>query len=135
MSMAPAIISEQTAAGVRLALAGGWTIDAGSKLERQAERHGRGAAGAAQGDDRSLRVEHMDTAGAWLIDRSRQALEAHGVAAEIVGAQPEHTILLHEAHFRPADTPAQRRTPPLTSLLADIGESVYDAGMRSSSAA
>ena len=45
------------------------------------------------------KVEHMDTAGAWLIDRSRQGLVTQGVDAEIVGARPEYTLLLPKRIF------------------------------------
>ena len=70
----------------------------------------------------------MDTAGAWVIDRSRQSLAARGVEARFVGARPEHAILLREAHFRPTEAPPHREMLTLTSLVADIGESVYTAG-------
>ena len=129
MSVAPAIAFEETPGGVRLHLTGVWTIEAGAKLERQANAilgaadHGGGTALIDLSE-----LDHMDTAGAWLIDRSRQTLEAHGVDAEIVGARLEHTILLHEARFRPTDTPARVVHPTLTSLLADVGSSVYGAG-------
>jgi phospholipid/cholesterol/gamma-HCH transport system permease protein len=129
MSTAPAIAFEKTPGGVRLILTGGWTIEAGAKLERQADA----MLGAANGGGGKALIDlseldHMDTAGAWLIDRSRQALEAHGIDAEIVGARPEYTMLLHEAHFRPTDTPERLVHPTLTSLLADVGSSVYGAG-------
>jgi len=128
MSTAPAITSEQTAAGVRLALAGGWTIDAGSLLERWADALVSTAAAAGQATIDLSAVSRMDTAGAWVIDRSRESLAARGVAAKFVGARPEHAILLREAHFRSVETPEPRGGHSLTSLLADIGESVYGAG-------
>src|SRR5580692_3907490 len=104
MSTAPSIALEKTPDGVRLTLSGGWIIEAGAKLEREADA----MLGAADGEAREALIdlselEQLDTAGAWVIDRSRQALEAHGLAAEIVGARPEHTLLLNEAHFRPTD--------------------------------
>src|SRR5579862_6191605 len=98
MSTAPAITSEETADGVRLALAGGWTIDAGSQLERRAAALMAAADGAhAASIDLSL-IERMDTAGAWIIDRSRRSLAERGVAARFIGARPEHALLLREAH-------------------------------------
>ena len=74
------------------------------------------------------RIERMDTAGAWIIDRSRQSLTDRGVAARFVGARPEHALLLREAHFRPTKPPPPRATLTLTHLVADIGESVVVAG-------
>jgi phospholipid/cholesterol/gamma-HCH transport system permease protein len=128
MSMAPAVTDEKTADGVRLALAGGWTIDAGAQLEKRADALVALAGGARAATIDLQRVDQMDTAGAWVIDRSRQSLAARGVEATIVGARPEHAILLREAHFRPTEAPPRREPPTLSSLVADIGESVCVAG-------
>ena len=128
MSIAPAIAHENTPSGVRLTLSGGWTIDAGAKLEQGAGAMLGMVDGAAAALIDLSQVEQMDTAGAWLIDRSRQALAERGIAAQVVGARPEHAILLSEAHFRPTETPERPEPPTLTSLLADIGASVYEAG-------
>ena len=128
MPTAPAITSEKTAGGVRVALAGGWTINAGSQLEKRATALLAAAGGAREAAIDLSQVDHMDTAGAWVIDRSRQSLAASGVEARFVGARPEHAILLREAHFRPTEAPAHRKILTLTSLVGDIGESVYTAG-------
>ncbi|MGD1038130.1 MAG: ABC transporter permease [Roseiarcus sp.] len=128
MSMAPAITSEKTAGGVRVALAGGWTINAGSQLEKRANALTALAVGARDATIDLSQIDSMDTAGAWVIDRSRQSLAANGVDARIAGARPEHAILLREAHFRPIEAPPHRAAPTLSSLVADIGESVYAAG-------
>jgi phospholipid/cholesterol/gamma-HCH transport system permease protein len=126
--MAPAITSEKTAGGVRVALAGGWTINAGSQLEKRANALTALAVGARDATIDLSQIDSMDTAGAWVIDRSRQSLAANGVDARIAGARPEHAILLREAHFRPIEAPPHRAAPTLSSLVADIGESVYAAG-------
>jgi phospholipid/cholesterol/gamma-HCH transport system permease protein len=128
MPTAPAITSEKTAGGVRVALAGGWTVGAGSQLEKRADALMALAGGARQATIDLAQVDRMDTAGAWVIDRSRQSLAARGVDARFVGARPEHAILLREAHFRPIEAPPRRNVLTLTSLVADIGESVYTAG-------
>jgi phospholipid/cholesterol/gamma-HCH transport system permease protein len=128
MPIAPAIACEQTAAGVRLDLSGGWTIDAGARLEQGAGALLSYAQGVRQAVIDLSGVEHMDTAGAWVIDRSMQALAAQGAATEVVGALPEHAMLLKEAHYRPVETAEPHGPPTLTSLLADIGGSVYGAG-------
>jgi len=128
MSTAPAVTSQRNADGVRLALAGGWTVEAGSQLEKRANALIALAGGARAATIDLAQIDQMDTAGAWVIDRSRQSLTARGVAATMVGARPEHAILLREAHFRPMEAPPRREAPTLSSLLADIGESVYTAG-------
>ncbi len=127
MPIAPAIACERTAAGVRLAFAGGWTIDFGARLEKEADALVADAEGAHDALIDLSDVEAMDTAGAWIIDRSVQALAERGIATQVVGARPEHAILLKEAHYRPVETAEPRAPPTLTSLLADIGESVYGA--------
>jgi len=127
MPIAPAIASQRTAAGVRLGLAGDWTIDGGRELERAADAL---VADAQEERDAQIDlsgVEHLDTAGAWVIDRSLQTLSDRGVATQVIGARPEHAILLKEAHFRPTEAAERPEAPTLTSLLADIGESVYGA--------
>ena len=129
MSVAPAITSETSGGGVRLALAGGWTIDAGSQLERHAHEIVTSATGAHAATIDLSGIERMDTAGAWVIDRSRESLAAQGVAAEFVGANPAHAILLEEARFRLVEPPKPHNRHSLISLLADIGESVYGAGV------
>ena len=88
MPIAPAIVSERTAAGVRLAFAGGWTIDFGARLEKQADALGSDAEDAHEALIDLSGVEAMDTAGAWVIDRSVQALTARGVTTQVVGARP-----------------------------------------------
>jgi len=129
MSAAPAIASQKSADSVSVALTGAWTIDAGSELEKRADALTTLARGARAATIDLSRVDHMDTAGAWVIDRSRQMLAAQGVAAEIVGARPEHAILLSEARFRPVKAPPPPAIPTLASLVADIGESVCGAGL------
>jgi phospholipid/cholesterol/gamma-HCH transport system permease protein len=128
MPTAPAITSQRTAGGVRVALAGGWTVNAGSQLEKRANALLAAARGAREATIDLSQVDRMDTAGAWIIDRSRESLAAQGVAAQFAGVRPEHAVLLREAHFRPVETPPRREAPTLTSLVADIGESVYLAG-------
>ncbi len=129
MSTAPAVTSQRNADGVRLALAGGWTVEAGSQLEKRANALVALAGGARAATIDLSQVDQMDTAGAWVIDRSRHSLAARGVEATTVGARPEHAILLREAHYRPVEAPPRREILTLTSLVADVGESVYAAGV------
>ena len=128
MSSAPSTKSEKTAEGLRFSLAGDWTVNSGKLAEAEAE----GMVDAADGAKRATidlgGVEHLDTAGAWLIDRSRAQLKMAGVEADYARAQPEHKILLDEAHYRVFEAPPRPHVPPLILVLSDIGESVYTAG-------
>lgn len=128
MPTAPKISSETSADGVLIALSGDWTLSSGAFLERQAE-----ALLAAVGQNRKASLDistlgRLDTAGAWIIDRSRHDLAERGVDASLEGVRDEHATLLREASYRPAPiVPERAVTTPIT-LLADVGESVYESG-------
>jgi phospholipid/cholesterol/gamma-HCH transport system permease protein len=128
MPSAPSTKSEKTGQGVRLSLGGDWTVNSG----RLAEVEAHGLIDAAHGAQRATidlgGIEQLDTAGAWLIDRSRAQLAAAGIEANYARAQPEYKILLEEAHYRVFEAPHRPHPPPLVALLSDIGESVYTAG-------
>ena len=129
MSMAPGIASESSADGIRLALTGDWTLRAGAGLEREAASIvAKGAAAQRATLDISA-IRSLDTAGAWLIDRSRQSLAASGVEAALTGVREEHATLLRAAAYHSTDAPPRRHGPSATALLADVGRSVYGAGV------
>jgi phospholipid/cholesterol/gamma-HCH transport system permease protein len=129
MSLAPTIASETSTDGVILALTGDWTLRAGAGLEQQAAALMAAADGAPRATLDISAIESLDTAGAWLIDRSRQSMSAAGVEAELTGVRAEHATLLRAAHYRPVDAPPHRHGPSATALLADVGESVYVSGV------
>jgi phospholipid/cholesterol/gamma-HCH transport system permease protein len=129
VSLAPTIANEKSGGGVTLTLSGDWTLGAGAGLERQAEAIFAAARSSGRANLDISAIESLDTAGAWLIDRSRQALAAAGVEAALTGARAEHVTLLNAAHYRPIAPPPPRRAPSVAALVADIGESVYLAGV------
>jgi phospholipid/cholesterol/gamma-HCH transport system permease protein len=128
MPSAPSTRSERTGEGVRVSLIGDWTVHAGRAAEVEAD----GIVAAADGARRATidlgGVEQLDTAGAWLIDRSRTQLTTGGMEVVYARAHPEHKILLSEAHYRVFDAPTRPHVPPLLLVLSDIGESVYLSG-------
>jgi phospholipid/cholesterol/gamma-HCH transport system permease protein len=128
MSSAPSTTSEKTDEGVRLLLAGDWSVLAGQQAEKQADELVRAANGAKHATIDLGGVEHLDTAGAWLIDRSKAQLAAEGIEADYARTQPEHKLLLDEAHDRVFETTKRLHVAPLIALLSDVGESVYGAG-------
>jgi phospholipid/cholesterol/gamma-HCH transport system permease protein len=129
MSLSPTVESRESADGVDLALTGAWTLNAGAGLERRADELVAAAGHAARARLDVSAVERLDTAGAWIIDRSRQSLAAAGVDASLVGVRPEHATLLREAHYREMEHAPHRHAPAASSLLSDVGESVYVAGV------
>ena len=117
MPMAPAITSETTAGGVRVALTGGWTINAGSQLEKRASALTALAAGARDATIDLSRIDQMDTAGAWVIDRSRQSLAARGVDADDRRrAARARDLASRGALSRRSKAPPPRDVPTLSSL-------------------
>ena len=128
MSDAPSILSERNGESVRLALAGGWTVETSRAAERQADDLVDAASGAKNATIDLAGIEHLDTAGAWLIDRAQAQLAAAGIATAYARARPDHSILLQEAHYRVFDAPPRPRPHPLLEILSDIGQSVVAAG-------
>ena len=128
MGEAPGILSQTYPDGVSVALSGDWTIEAGAGLERESEALVRSVLGAARAVLDISEVGALDTAGAWIIDRSRQALVTTGVHAELIGVRPEHATLLREARFRQTEAPPPRHSLLPLALIGDVGESVYIVG-------
>ena len=113
---------------IRVALTGSWTIDASAGLERGASTM-VAQAGAERGRGSAAvfdlgRVERLDTAGAWLVDRSRRALAAQGIETTLERLRPEFKILLDEVEGRDGTAPPIRQGFSVVGLLADIGEGV-----------
>jgi phospholipid/cholesterol/gamma-HCH transport system permease protein len=99
-------------------------VDASRAIEAGAEALIAAAGEAKRATLDCAGVGRMDTAGAWLLDRARQALAARGVATDIQRLRPEYEILLREARFRQFETKRPPRTNALVGMLAGIGGSV-----------
>lgn len=113
-----------------LTAGGDWTIDEARSLDdglrsvklgrlRHAEFHLAG-------------VDRLDTAGAWLIDRTRAALVGAGAEVQLVGLREEHQGLMN----RVLEIGALEKLPPppgrgLVDLLAQLGEAIVDGLTRS----
>ena len=120
----PSFLTARAEGGVRLQLVGNWTIEASKAIEKSAARLKTESEGSHSVALDLSSLGRMDTAGAWLIDRTRQELEAKGIAVELEGARPEVTILLKEAGFRTYEPPKVVQGNRVLDMLADIGESV-----------
>ena len=131
MSVAPSVGREIGADGLVFSLSGDWTIAFGSALEASATS----LASPSWKPDRARRaildlsaVDRMDTAGAWIIDRSRALLEQAGMRAAYRGARPEYALLIKEAGYKPEEIPRRRSPSHTIALLSAVGESVYVSG-------
>ena len=127
MSAAPSFAGNPTADGVNFALAGDWTLAAGARLETAAAALAREGRGRRRAVIDISAIGALDTAGAWIIDRTRQTLASAGVEANLEGVKPEHATLLREAGFRPTTAPQRKRRHVAVTLIADIGETVVQA--------
>ncbi|WP_424361128.1 ABC transporter permease [Methylocystis parvus] len=115
--------------GARLALAGDWTLAASRRLEEKAQEIvDLGSRENFVTIDLS-RVSRLDTAGAWLINRSRRMLAGANVGVALEHARPEHDIMLEEAAYRDFEPPARSRVPALLQLLEDFGRAVVSGLM------
>ncbi|WP_026607957.1 ABC transporter permease [Methylocapsa acidiphila] len=124
----PTFSSRRAGDAIWLSLAGHWTLDASAEIEAGAKALlTEGGAGRRAILDLGG-VARLDTAGAWLIDRTRQQLSARGVAAELASIRPEFGILLEEAGYRALNAPPRKRKSYAVDLLADVGQSVASAG-------
>ena len=124
----PEFSSQRLGDTVTLNLGGRWTVDASAAIEARADALLVESDGARRVVLDLGRVARLDTAGAWLIDRARQTLDAKGVDARLELVRPEYEILLREARYHALAVPRPPSGSYLIALLADIGESVVSAG-------
>jgi len=100
---------------------GNWTLDGICKLELQVDKFHWPQASAITFDGSAIQA--MDTAGAWLLFRTQQALEKAGQSIILQGFQAHHTDLLHMMKTYAAERPTM--PPPPLNLLESIGRYTY----------
>ncbi|MBL8589507.1 MAG: ABC transporter permease [Methylobacteriaceae bacterium] len=108
-----------------LRLSGDWTVNTAAAAEAVAEEI------AARATARTLDLSglgRLDTAGAWIIDRTRAELAERGVVVAYAGARPEHQTLLSESQYRVFDEPERVEPGFFVSFFGDIGQSVVAFG-------
>jgi phospholipid/cholesterol/gamma-HCH transport system permease protein len=124
----PPDVVEQTSGGVkRLSLTGAWTLAASRRLERQAKsivQQGR-KAGTVVLD--MSQIARLDTAGALLLNRIREALAGAGATVTVEGATADHQLLLDETSFAAVPAGKARSGFLIVELLADLGLSLVNA--------
>ncbi|WP_119461784.1 MlaE family lipid ABC transporter permease subunit [Rhodospirillaceae bacterium SYSU D60014] len=110
-----------------IAIGGRWTLEAAKSLDASLQRLLPAGARSARFDLAPL--EELDTAGAWLIERTRLAFDAAGVPVTISGVHPEHAQLLDRvAEAGPPPPPMVRaRKVPGVDFVAGVGEGAVAA--------
>jgi len=113
----------QTPGGARAELTGRWVI---AELAAVNEAlHGWRPAGREQVVLDLAGLQRLDTAGAWLLHRTRKELREQGLAADYANVRPEHAALLAQAERN--DQPCEVAPPRVNSLLRVLAE--IGAGM------
>jgi phospholipid/cholesterol/gamma-HCH transport system permease protein len=108
----------------RIAFGGCWTIGEAEQLDKEVKFiHVR--IGKTFIFDFS-EVERMDTAGAWLIHRTRKNLEKGGAEVIFDSISPEYGVLLDEVAANDQPPPLFPRTNPLMEWVARTGEVTLD---------
>jgi phospholipid/cholesterol/gamma-HCH transport system permease protein len=111
-----------------LAVGGAWTIGASARLDREL----RGLK-AEKGniDIDASKLEKLDSSGAWLLLRTRRALEAGG--AKVSGpelAENYRPLLESLEHAKPVAAPRPRRHDSFLRRLYKIGKATVHAGQQ-----
>jgi phospholipid/cholesterol/gamma-HCH transport system permease protein len=110
----------------RMAARGRWITSQLTRVADELDRAPPGGAGEATID--LAAVTAMDTAGAWLVERTRARLAAAGATVELAGVQPDHLRLIERV--RRAGLPERlppRRHPSLIDVVANLGEATIDS--------
>lgn len=109
------------AAAVKVRCAGAWTVQGIARLEQRMETLFWPDAGDLVID--AAAISALDTAGAWLLQRTVRALEQRGRNVRINGLRPEFSALLQLIAAR-AITP-EHAAPAGDGLLARIGQHTW----------
>ncbi len=120
MTVNPSFATEPSPDGLRLRLSGRWTISAPG-LEGQADALLMAAPARRHVIFDLSALAAMDTAGAWLIDRARDAAAKAGAETMLEGATSAYEILLQEARYRDFEKTEPQRGSALVALLTKVG--------------
>jgi phospholipid/cholesterol/gamma-HCH transport system permease protein len=124
MPAKPAFTTKIVGERLHLIVTGTWTINASADLEHAARDLLAAAHSALKITIDLDKVERIDTAGAWLVDRVRTDLLAHGIDAEYGVTKTEFALLLSEAKYQEFPHKLEKQGNLFTNILADVGETV-----------
>lgn len=113
--------------GATLSVAGAWRIGDFERLSREISAQAAGIPGSAATLDLGA-VSALDTAGAWLVERTRRELAARGVTVAVVGATPAAAALLATVAERaPAPRAEEVREAAGPRLVRSLGLGTIEA--------
>ncbi len=112
--------TEQQGETLLLSAGGSWETASLAQLDVGLRRLARARVRAARIDLGA--VDNMDTAGAWLLYRTRKELRARGVAAEFQGAKPAHAEILNRIETGDVEQTLERdEVGPVLAMVERVG--------------
>ncbi|WP_119167599.1 ABC transporter permease [Algihabitans albus] len=87
-----------------------------------------GAGGATEAVLDLSAVKRLDTAGAWLVDRTRKQLAQQGLAVSLAGVGPAREALLQKIQQRQPCPEPPKRPGALITILTDLGKATVETG-------
>jgi phospholipid/cholesterol/gamma-HCH transport system permease protein len=124
----PYFSSQRSGDELMVQLGGRWTAGRSTLVEDEVEALMEEARAARRVTLDLAGVERLDTLGAWVLNRVRHEVGEAGIAADFRGARPEQRILLDEIAYRGFQKREPKKGFTFVDFLADIGESVTNAG-------
>lgn len=121
MNAPPGWLETEAGANALVLTAGGrWDIENAGSLDGRLSRSIASASTNVQLDMSGITV--LDTAGAWLLYRTIEALRAKGLSVEVSGGRPQTSTMLEQVakSYQPCET-APPRHNPVFQLVTDVG--------------
>jgi phospholipid/cholesterol/gamma-HCH transport system permease protein len=125
------LLLEGTAQGERLMLAGSgaWVAENARRLEIEIDAATRRSGEVRRVDIDMGAVDHLDTFGAWLLERLMRDFSARGAATQVYGLKDNYRALMDEVHgVKPEQSPAHSGGSTIIYLIASIGRSIATIG-------
>jgi phospholipid/cholesterol/gamma-HCH transport system permease protein len=114
---------------LELAAAGSWTAEYAQTLEPQVDAATRAKSPARSVAIDTARIDHLDTFGAWLLERALRAWTSQGCEARLVGLREDYRGLFDKVH---AGTQKLTPEPPgrnrIIGVLESVGMTMATAG-------
>lgn len=120
------IVAEDRGDQLILRAGGAWSLAAVSDLDAKLSRLAPSQAVRAAID--MTGIERLDTAGAWLLHRTRKRLRERGIAAEYEAARPSHAAILERIADGDREQVLERdQLSPLLAMLERFGRALHGA--------
>jgi phospholipid/cholesterol/gamma-HCH transport system permease protein len=122
------LVSENRGDWVEFSVSGSWTAEYAGGIEPHIDAAVRGVMARAVTIN-VARIEHLDTYGAWLIERAIRSLINKGREARLVGLRDDYRGLFEKVHVGTQALPAAPlRLNSIVATLANVGRTMSKAG-------